>query len=408
MFGLSFFFFFFSASAQNLRGGNDRSLVQVLERCPSYIYDGFCDAVDIIGGAACLEDVVMSGAKNLTEPSQIQCVPERNGGVEYKCPSGFTKCLGPEYVSCPQGEFPNPSGLADGTWTYGNRTTTFDGQWCYPQASKLVYDWEAFGLEQVLPADEKYYRAFDQLACGGVADPSWIWGDNGPGVPGYGGINSYAVVKVVQEDLWLYGARGAFGDDISNVRDLNSPWFVDAQSIADHPDLNKYQNDIVATCFDWSYWMECKIRPGTVMVVGSGAPRNCSAAMNASWPGILNEHNDGPSCVDQAAANSSQSYCYPTNPAIKEYQEPSNAILQYVMTPMLEHVGPLEQNIELCNVCELNVDDVTQSCDTGFKFTVTPDTWETPAGVKGNKTELPSEDGAGQFCLNDIKLKRRR
>merc|ERR1712048_624695 len=208
------------------------------------------------------------------------------------------------------------------------------------------------------------------------------------------------VVKVVQEDLWLYGARGAFGDDISNVRDLNSPWFVDAQSIADHPDLNKYQNDIVATCFDWSYWMECKIRPGTVMVVGSGAPRNCSAAMNASWPGILNEHNDGPSCVDQAAANSSQSYCYPTNPAIKEYQEPSNSILQYVMTPMLE--GSVLQNIESCKVCELDVDDVTKSCDDkGLKYVFTPENWTS------SKVSLPG-DGPEKMCPQspNINLKR--
>lgn len=92
------FFVIPSAFAQNLRGGSDStlgSIAQVLENCPSFIYDGFCDRADITGGAACLEDDVISGDKNLTDPSQIQCANKKVGGVDYKCKSGSTKCLGP-------------------------------------------------------------------------------------------------------------------------------------------------------------------------------------------------------------------------------------------------------------------------------------------------------------------------
>jgi len=321
-----------------------------------------------------------------------------NGGVQYTCPSGLTKCMVPAGEPCRQAGFPEPSGFQTLAWNYSGEITPFDGQWCNPQASKLVVAWEDFELEQLSPDDENYSRAFDQLACGGVADPSSLWGDNGPGVPGYGGINTYAVVKVVEDDMWLYGARGAFGADISNLEDLNSPWFVDAETIADHPDLNTYQNDKVATCFDWTYWMECKIRKGAVMVVGSGAPRNCSVDMVTSRPGFL--HADGPSCVPAAFHNESQSYCYPTNPAIKEYQEPSNSILQYVMTPMLE--GSVLQNIESCKVCELDVDDVTKSCDDkGLKYVFTPKNWTS------SKVSLPG-DGPDKMCPQspNINLKR--
>jgi len=82
--------------------------------CPSSIFDGFCDPKDVAGGAACIFDGLLNEDGHLknfiTKPEQIQCVPETNGGVNYVCPAGMTKCI----VDGPAPSHKCPSAIFDG------------------------------------------------------------------------------------------------------------------------------------------------------------------------------------------------------------------------------------------------------------------------------------------------------
>jgi len=311
-----------------------------------------------------------------------------------------TRVPTPTSTSC-EGEFPSPSGFDTGmNWTFNGKNTSFDGEWCNPNAKKLQqgrdYDFTGNGLQQLDSSNANYTKAFDALACS-VANPAWLWGDNGYKVPGYGGINSYAVVQVVKDDFWLYGARAAFGADID--KDVNSPWFVDHKTIAAGPNLDTYQNDLVATCFDWTYWLECRVSKYAAMVVGTGAPRNCSAHMSPSSPGSLN--TDGPSCVPDPKTTQPNvtSYCSEDNSHIKEYQNVSRSILQYVMPPITEK----DNNIVMCNVCKLDFNNVTKSCETnGIEMTLTPQNWTT-----SNRKPVPVPGGTPRQCMSVSHLKRR-
>merc|ERR1712151_440987 len=295
-----------------------------------------------------------------------------------------------------QGEFPYPSGFNTSLeWTSGNNVSTpFDGQWCSDWPGKLDRNWRDLGLQQLSPNDHGYDKAFDALACGRAADPSWLWGDNGPNVPGYGGINSFAVVKVIADEFRLYGARAAFGTNITE--DINRPWFIDESVLSDSPNLSTYQNDKVATCFDWTWWVSCQVKKGAIMVVGSGAPRNCSINASPVFPGYLN--TPGNSCSN--ISEDGQSFCSEYNPAIKEYQEVDATILQYVMPPMTED----DENIVSCTACKIDVNDVARSCETNpeTKKIFEPDSWPTTV------TKTPKGIGKDKTCPKQFVQEKRR
>jgi len=58
-----------------------------LPACPNAIIaGGFCHPWELRdGGVACVRDT--SPSAKITKPSDVQCVPKKNGGAQYKCPS---------------------------------------------------------------------------------------------------------------------------------------------------------------------------------------------------------------------------------------------------------------------------------------------------------------------------------
>jgi len=107
--------------------------------CPDAIFDGYCDLADIAGGAACImNDQWQDGLikSTITKSSQVQCVPTKNGGADYKCPAGMSKCLvgatpavKPDEsvvapTTCPSSIF---DGFCDPTNVAGGAACIFDG-----------------------------------------------------------------------------------------------------------------------------------------------------------------------------------------------------------------------------------------------------------------------------------------
>lgn len=99
------------------------------------------------------------------------------------------------------------------------------------------------------------------------------FGDEGPGGhPGLGGLSNYAVLKVrqgVTVDMF-----GIFHKDDPK---LEHPWFADVTAIDDpRVDFVTYSNNRMAMCWEQHHLMRCRMKPGAVMVAGSGAWRDTS------------------------------------------------------------------------------------------------------------------------------------
>merc|ERR1711937_718372 len=60
------------------------------------IFNGFCHPWELRdGGVACVRDV--SSAAKIMKPSDVQCVPKKNGGSRYRCPSWVPLMCQPVY-----------------------------------------------------------------------------------------------------------------------------------------------------------------------------------------------------------------------------------------------------------------------------------------------------------------------
>merc|ERR1719456_2063817 len=67
-----------------------------LPACPKAIFNGFCHPWELRdGGVACVRDV--SAGATITKPSDVQCVPRKNGGSSYRCPSWVPQMCQPVY-----------------------------------------------------------------------------------------------------------------------------------------------------------------------------------------------------------------------------------------------------------------------------------------------------------------------
>merc|ERR1711990_737621 len=67
-----------------------------LPACPKGIFHGFCHPWELRdGGVACVRDV--SSAAKIMKPSDVQCVPKKNGGSSYRCPSWVPQMCQPVY-----------------------------------------------------------------------------------------------------------------------------------------------------------------------------------------------------------------------------------------------------------------------------------------------------------------------
>merc|ERR1719471_2530016 len=95
-----------------------------ISQCPADIFNpGFCEKGDVGQGAACISKTIYSGGnallatKVLSRSEEVQCVPERNfglNGVNYNCPGHMTKCVvGPAPIPAhPATTTPLPSTVA--------------------------------------------------------------------------------------------------------------------------------------------------------------------------------------------------------------------------------------------------------------------------------------------------------
>jgi uncharacterized surface protein with fasciclin (FAS1) repeats len=68
-----------------------------LPLCPRAIFNpGFCHPWELKdGGVACVHD--LSPNAKITKPADVQCVPKKNGGAQYTCPSWVPKMCQPVY-----------------------------------------------------------------------------------------------------------------------------------------------------------------------------------------------------------------------------------------------------------------------------------------------------------------------
>jgi len=70
-----------------------------LPSCPQSIFDGFCNPQDLReGGVACVGSGFTTDT-TITSASQVQCVPEKNGGASYACPSNLPQKCKPQTQS---------------------------------------------------------------------------------------------------------------------------------------------------------------------------------------------------------------------------------------------------------------------------------------------------------------------
>jgi transforming growth factor-beta-induced protein len=67
-----------------------------LPECPHGIWDGFCHEWELKDeGVACVHDT--SPSAPIAKPTDVQCVPKSNGGIQYKCPSWVPHMCQPVY-----------------------------------------------------------------------------------------------------------------------------------------------------------------------------------------------------------------------------------------------------------------------------------------------------------------------
>lgn len=141
---------------------------------------------------------------------------------------------------------------------------------------------------------EEYCRAFNSIdatedcGCAGNLDgfcpnntlncPGYtLFGDKGAWQAGFGGINNFGVVKVRGDaEVELYGTRNsASWDEASGEGDFWNAWFMDRSALT-QPDINftTYSNDRAAVCWPKDSFVKCSMKPGALLVVGSGGWRN--------------------------------------------------------------------------------------------------------------------------------------
>jgi len=118
-----------------------------------------------------------------------------------------------------------------------------------------------------------------------------LFGDYGANVTGFGGINSFGVVKVrAGAEVILYGTRNtARWDEASGTGDFWNSWFVDKAALT-QPLVNfsTYSNDRAAICSAKDILVECTLQPGALIVVGSGGWRDTTGKTTGKESGCDN------------------------------------------------------------------------------------------------------------------------
>lgn len=180
------------------------------------------------------------------------------------------------------------------------------------------------------PGEYPYDKAFWNVSV----DPADMFGDKGCREPDLGGMKNWEIVEVVKP-LKLYGAK--FLDSYDDY------WFAD--DLAINQSLIGYSNNGMLTCWDFTKWMECTVKPGIALIAGEGASRDTCKTMQGGFPcNYLPDKCDFDNC-----SNMGTEEC-----PIVQHQKPPAKILQYI-------VKPAAWKME-CHVCDLYAPNLKESC----------------------------------------------
>lgn len=122
------------------------------------------------------------------------------------------------------------------------------------------------------PGEYPYDKAFWNVSV----DPADMFGDKGCREPDLGGMKNWEIVEVVKP-LKLYGAK--FLDSYDDY------WFAD--DLAINQSLIGYSNNGMLTCWDFTKWMECTVKPGIALIAGEGASRDTCKTMQGVSRAII-------------------------------------------------------------------------------------------------------------------------
>jgi len=187
-------------------------------------------------------------------------------------------------------------------------------------------------LKVLHPGEKNYGRAFWNVS----EDHAKLFGDNGCREADLGGLKNWEIVEVVKP-LKLYGARPEGGyDGVSN-------WFTDGLAI--NQSFVDYSNKGIMTCWNFTKWVECTVKPGITLMTGEGAPRDtCKTTAESSACNYLQDK-----CHYTNCSNMGTDGC-----PIAQHQIPTANILQYI-------VQPAAWKME-CHVCDLYAPNLKESC----------------------------------------------
>jgi len=138
---------------------------------------------------------------------------------------------------------------------------------------------QSLNLQAFSPLDEGYEEAFEGI------DPYpliQLFGDEGYDQSGWGGLSTYSVVRVLEEDLQLYRLSHAVSE--SDPGAYFGSWFVDEFALSGGRGFAEFSNQVSLTCWDYAMLERCTIRSGATMIVGTPAWRDTSAGRGCDFP----------------------------------------------------------------------------------------------------------------------------
>ena len=124
-----------------------------------------------------------------------------------------------------------------------------------------------------------------------------------------------------------------------------STWFAD-ESAFTYPRVNfsTYSNERALIAFNRAEFVECTLRPGALVIVGSGAPRNVTDMI---------QNKDSYSWYSEAYLKDGTVRVKPEGTIIDMYQEAEPQFVQYIFNPALA--------TKHCSYWEMDTDDVWNS-----------------------------------------------
>jgi len=137
----------------------------------------------------------------------------------------------------------------------------------------------SLNLEALSVQDDGYPQAFQAIT---PLPLNQLFGDRGYFESNFGGLSTYSVVKVLEDDLQLY--RLSRQPTESDPDAYLGSWFVNGDALSGGLNFSEFSNRVSITCWDYSMLERCTIRSGATMLVGTPAPRDTSAGRGCDIP----------------------------------------------------------------------------------------------------------------------------